>query len=120
MARLLYPRRAMRTCIVLSLALTACTANDDGSSLSTTEEALLGCWEGAQGTKQVTYRFHSDRTVETGIVGGTLYAGTFRLSAPTALTLDFGEEPPTYQIAITATMLTFTDFPFTFARVSCP
>jgi hypothetical protein len=104
----------MKTICLLSL-LAACGTTDTNEQLSHSEQTLLGCWIGMQGDKQVTYRFKADHTVQNGIVGGTLYSGVFSLDGA-ALTMDFGEEPPTYQIIVTPAKLTFTDFPFEFKR----
>lgn len=83
------------------------------------EQALLGCWAGQQGEKRVQFRFHADHSVDNRVAGGTWYTGTFAVVGD-QLTYNFGEEPPTYTIAVTTTTLSYTDPPFTFTRTACP
>ena len=105
--------------LLFIVALAACDTTEP-PPLAADEQLLLGCWEGQQGTKTVQLRFHADRTVDTRIVpAGTWYTGTFSLAGH-ALTYDFGEEPPTYQIELSANELRYREPAFTFARIACP
>jgi hypothetical protein len=105
--------------LLFVIVLVACDSASEPPPLTAHEQQLLGCWEGQQGTKTVQFQFHADRTVDTRIKGGTWYTGTFTLVGD-ALTYDFGEEPPTYRIELTATELRYVEPAFTFARTSCP
>jgi len=107
--------------LLLALPLLVACADQPVSGLLPEEQALLGCWEGAQGLKTVQYRFHEGRTVDARVVNGETgwQIGTFSVVGD-ALTYDFGEEPPTYQIDVTTTTFSYRELPFTFARITCP
>ena len=105
---------------LLLVALVAACASDS-TELAIEEQALIGCWEGQlYGGKVEQFRFHDDRTVDNRIVDGTWYTGNFTVDGD-QLTLDFGEEPPTYRIqSVTTTQLELDSRAGTYTRITCP
>jgi hypothetical protein len=101
---------------LLLVVLVASCADDGSVNLSADETKLVGCWSGFSGDEHVEYRFHDDHSVVlTNLEREASYPGQFALQGA-ALTLDFGEEPPTYQVTITPTTLTFVDVGFEYTR----
>ncbi len=92
----------------------------NASALSQESQALVGCWQGYQGDEHLEYRFGSDgKTVlNRDLRRQASYLGSYTLTSD-KLTLDFGEEPPTYKVQLTPTTLTLLDFPFTYSRAEC-
>lgn len=105
----------LRLAMILPFVL-ACA--DEGRALSAEERSLVGCWERDSRPDRTLFRFHDDGEVSQQVLpAGTTYRGTFSLEGD-QLTLDFGEEPPTYTIMLTADELALGSLGV-FARVAC-
>ena len=80
----------------------------------------MGCWRGYSGDEYVEYRFDRDghSVVLRDLTHGGSFNGQYDLDG-SALTLDFGEEPPTYSISLTATELKVLDLGFVYTRTGC-
>jgi hypothetical protein len=102
---------------VLAVFLVGCAMNHDLDGLTPHEQALLGCWQGLQGSSNVHYRFNTDRTVDSFVANGRTVQGTF--TAGTGMMhLDFGE-PVSHRIYLTPTAITYVDLPGELDRQTC-
>ena len=114
-------RRGSLFAMVLGLLAAACEGDPESGPVSEQARALFGCWEGFQGDEHNEYRFAVDghTVLLRDLDSGATYTGLYDVDA-NRLTLDFGEEPPTFEIEVTAETLTFVEFPFVYDRVECP
>jgi hypothetical protein len=126
-ARAVQSRRRMKTFLVLATLALVAACHPGGSNDPLSEgiqpqvgaQELMGCWQGYWGDHHVEYRFRPDGSVDDRMLpAGPTYHGRYSL-ADDLLTLDFGEEPPTFLVDVDATILTFVQFPLVFSKVGC-
>ncbi|MBX3154415.1 MAG: hypothetical protein KF773_00320 [Deltaproteobacteria bacterium] len=91
--------------------------NHDLDGLTPQEQALLGCWEGFHGASRVSYRFNTDRGIDSTLEDGTFRQGTYT-AGQNMMELDFGK-PARHRIFLTTGTISYVDEPGQLTRQTC-
>jgi hypothetical protein len=90
--------------------------NHDLDGLVPEEQAILGCWSGAEGTIPVQYSFHTDRTVEVqkldSVVNGSFTVKDDQLEMQLATRI-------THRVFVSTRTISYVDEPSQLQRVVC-
>jgi len=108
----------MRLFVLAVVFVVGCESHDLGG-LSVEEQAVLGCWQGGEGSTVVQYWFHPDHSSgRKPLPNGQFSGGTYRVEG-TDLYLDFGDEVM-HPVFVSTRTITYADTAAVLTRVVCP
>jgi hypothetical protein len=129
----------MRTTLLLLLVVAGCTDSSSVETLSRSQQSIIGCWERTENGETTQYRFENKiapderledfygrvpREMQVHVVGhDDGYTGKFLFDDEDRLVLDFGpaaDPASPLEIELSGSTLTFSDYPMTYQRISCP
>jgi hypothetical protein len=128
----------MRSLLILVL-VSGCTDTAPSDTLSRSQQSIIGCWERTDAGETTQYRFENTvapddrledfygrqpRAMQVRVAGQSeWYVGKFLFDDDARLVMDFGpaaDPASPLTIELSGATLTFSDYPMTYQRISCP